>query len=333
MKPNHLSAATSPLSLQGAVWKGLLPIYLQHWHEGWGQFEPALDVLGEPTVGLVYVKRVPEQICYAWAIAHSLASRLHLAPTDIAMQLAQRLNQSITDSASATGPNWALPDWTSFEGSDRSFTLAQFVWASCRVRAHSSGIVQLGVGDYGVAVWLHGMSQRWLYPPPRLRESPVAVEILPQVTRVWLIQVAHGRCCSLLRLAADAGMIALQIAGSHEGGWRIPQPLPWLTDAGVLQCRDRIEYELVQRLVAVLDDAWAERITPKTALRHAEHVSDRLSQLDAAYPLFGATKGIGDARGNLVARVQVRMGLVCIAKEVLGWLLHTWLGAEAPTEL
>lgn len=253
-----------------------------------------------------------DAVLYQWAIAPRLSRILALSPETIAQTLVAVFSQSMGLSRQCQVGTLA----------------SNHLWANCEVQVWSSQLLQIAVGDRALAYWLEetipGTTAPQMVADPIL--PPGAAANLPEDP--FFLQVAHARCCSLLRLGAREGLITL---APPDGG--VPQailapcPLPWLTAEGQLRLPHRMERQLLSQVLHSLDGleegsdrAPAALWTQAVALGHSFHA------FEAACRLLGQVK----AEDPQLA--QVRLGLIFLTRYGLGRLLGRF-GLGAPLEL
>lgn len=180
-----------------------------------------------------------------------------------------------------------------------------------------------------LANWLETIS----FLPLLLAKSTPKKYFSPMVnnSRLFCIQHAHARCCSLLRQAERDGMIALteievQDKLRHLAIAR-PQPLPWLGNRQQLRFCHQAEYALIGELVAVADSICASSGKLERSWQAAFNLSQAFASFHSCCRIWGEVK-LSDPQ-----LVQARLGLVLDVQVVLQFLLHKRLGVFAPQEL
>ena len=128
----------------------------------------------------------------------------------------------------------------------------------------------------------------------------------------FVVQYAHARCQSLLRLGEREGWIGLENAGIVT-----PRPLPWLTHEGHLRLSHEAEARLIAHCVTVAD---AIAFTPEPDSLKL------LMGLSAAFEEF--YRDCPPAEHS-----PVRLGLLSVTGALLYWLLEIGLGVEALSQM
>jgi len=251
-------------------------------------------------------------IVYTCAIALKLAAISQLQAIDIANQL-----------VSALGENLYCP--------------AQGIYLNFKVEVVSSGWIYFRLQDESLASYL----QQLIF----LEERKIVRWADGEMggTRVgtdnfFLMQYAHARCCSLLRLAHRQDLIRLSDANctnSSDSQFPIPQfpfPIPWLkeaqgSDGKVLQLRlvHPAERHLIAQIVDVQD-----ALSNQSQLQGVKLARD----LSKAFEKFYSNCRIwGKVKSQTLKLAQARLGLVAVTQILLRSLLQEHLGVLAPMEL
>jgi hypothetical protein len=164
--------------------------------------------------------------------------------------------------------------------------------------------------------------------------------------RLFAVQYAHARCCSLLQQAHREELIKLKevlsgteisfeqqqplLSISEPAFWSmcLPNPIPWLNSDTKLRLNHPAEGRLIGELVQVVDDLECKSFGSsvnweKTALNLSQAFENFWSQCR----IWGKVK----ITSPLLA--QARLGLVMATQSVLRLLLKDKLGVFAPLEL
>ncbi|MBE9178890.1 glutamate acetyltransferase [Oculatella sp. LEGE 06141] len=255
---------------------------------------------------------------YTSAIALKLTGTQNRSATDIAQQIAVDLTQTIEVASAAT----CSPSV------DR-------VWQGFDVQAISPGWIYFRLNPTGTAEWLQVLVD---YMPMACNSvnggnTENNNQILRNSTNIFKVQHVHARCCSLLRLADQEGLIRLNPAEGEASlpGWLVtePYPLPWLS-GDRLRLEHPSEYALIAQLVTVLD-ALSE--LPPTADYQARGLKLALALSQSFQRFYAACRLWGEAKTAQLPLVQTRLGLVRITQVVLQTILQEGLQLLAPLEL
>ena len=262
-----------------------------------------------------------EKVIYGSAIALKLASKYKLAPVEIATQLATYL-ETTTDYNS----NAKILDFF--------------------IEVSNSGWIYFNLTNSSIAVWL----QHLLEIPETLFHHfkiPEAKNIeLKRSFSFFQIQYTHARCCSLLRLGEQEGLIQIS-RHNHQGKFYIvePKPIPWLNSgliakvfenpAPALPVSRGMEFcsslHLIEQLLDLLDElSTANLIPPQKAtsrlLKLTISLSEAMINFDRTCRILGQVK-------THPQLAQARLGLVAVTQPLLQLMLRDRFGISAPEEL
>ncbi len=294
------------------------------------------------------LKRVKNttQILYSSAIAYQLTSHSSFPTRELAQRICQRVSHNT--SLVYVDPIFAcLP--------------AQFkhqfwpeIWNDITVQVTPGGLIQFAVGDRAIALWLDWLINYWPQQQPVAAPNGTVPSQTPDApfqaasnlanptsqtlaelgeelscARVFAVQHAYARCCSVLALAARQGMISLAPSPNSPLLWQLTQPesLPWqelFTQSELLP-----ERNLISQLVTVMDTVVPQSRQTQTRewWRLAEAVSQAWMQLHRDRPV------LGDQRQSAHHQIYTRLGLIMATQRVLHLLLEDLLGIYAPSEL
>ena len=163
------------------------------------------------------------------------------------------------------------------------------------IDVRDDGLIMLEVSDRAIALGLEVV----LLPIVPAQVLPALVSPGNEgvtAARIFPIQHAHARCCSLLRLAQRASSITLanpedREAASHPEQWRlrVPPVIPWLTPTGQLVLAHPAERQLISALFSMaesLQGQFSPKLRPMAGLAIAEAVALAFSQFHRDRPLF-----------------------------------------------
>jgi arginyl-tRNA synthetase len=263
-------------------------------------------------------------VMYRSAIAFRLSPHLPQSACDIANQLVASLPTVIHNSAQQK-----VLDFT--------------------VEVESSGWINFWLSDRALATWLQHLIQ--ISPRRGLKEREPNNCYGEDVNRTQLrqllhsqndshnlfpIQYAHARCCSLLRLAHQYGVVQLTDAQLKTPNWQFlePNPIPWLNDEqGVDTAEIPLHLVLVhpaeRRLLAQLLEVQDE--IANLDRRGAVKLASALSQEFESF--YRSCRIWGEVKIQTPKLAQARLGLTAVTQKSLRSLLQDQLGLSAPVEL
>lgn len=196
------------------------------------------------------------------------------------------------------------------------------------VQIVSPGWIHLELSDSSLAAWLDSLATGAM-----LEQIPGS-EVTPNLSssRLFAIQYAHARCCSLLFAAAREELIKFQevVLDSGSVAWHLisQQQISWLNFDQQLRLNHPSELRLINELLQVVDD-WD--ILDSNRPKLWEKVSINLSQ---AFEAFWCNCRIwGEVKTNSRELVQARLGLLMASQVVFRSLLEDKLGVFVPLEL
>ena len=145
-----------------------------------------------------------KRVIYGSAIALKLASQYKLAPLEIATQLATYL-ETTTDY-------------------NNNAIILDFI-----IEVSNSGWIYFNLTNSSIAVWLQHLLEisETFFDHFKIPEAK-NIKLKPNFS-FFQIQYTHARCCSLLRLGEQEGLIEMS-RDNHQGKFYIvePKPIPWL---------------------------------------------------------------------------------------------------------
>ncbi|MGB3207584.1 MAG: hypothetical protein WBB28_21585 [Crinalium sp.] len=262
-----------------------------------------------------------EKVIYGSAIALKLASQYKLAPVEIATQLATYLETTIDYNSNAKTLNF--------------FT-----------EVSNNGWIYFYLTNSSIAVWLQHLLEipETLFHNFKISESK-NIE-LKRSCSFFQIQYTHARCCSLLRLGEQEGLIKIS-TDNHQGKFYIvePKPIPWLKSGlvaevfgsptpalpvsrGMELCSS---LHLIEQLLDLLDELSGTKLVPpqKTTsrlLKLTRSLSEAMINFDRTYRILGQVK-------THPQLAQARLGLVAVTQSLLQLMLRDRFDTSAPEEL
>ncbi|HEY9876794.1 MAG TPA: DALR anticodon-binding domain-containing protein [Candidatus Obscuribacterales bacterium] len=265
--------------------------------------------------------RLEDDLVYKSAIALQIASLYRLPALEIATKLADYLSLSGQESADQPVLNLIIkvvnPGWIYFQ-----------------------------LTDQAIATWL----QHLIQTPPNLLtqgdfENRGEGETVPdshaQITlSIFPVQYAHARCCSILRLGHQQGIIRLS-NHTQKHSWRVfePNPILLLNAAGQLHLVHPAERRLITHLLGVLDALSASSQATRSGFPcpsgayEQNFVKLGYSLSDAMLNFYRCCRIWGEVQTQTPHLAQVRLGLVKISQSFLWLILQDRLGVLAPLEL
>ncbi len=152
-------------------------------------------------------------------------------------------------------------------------------------------------------------------------------------SHLFTVQYSHARCCSLMQLAHQEGLITLAPTNSPTSSalWLAvePNPIPWLNWEQKLCLRHLAEQALIAKLIALLDDFYCQCGSGQSTSWHKTALT--LSQTFQTF--YSYCRIWGEVKSQNIQLAQARLGLVLITQSVLRILLQDHLGIVAPQEL
>ncbi|GBF81411.1 DALR anticodon-binding domain-containing protein [Aphanothece sacrum] len=239
-------------------------------------------------------------ITYRCAIAFQLSRQSGLSPPQLAQDILALLLPQIDDSDEL------------------------FPQLSVRVRFIEPGWLDFRLTDSSLAMWLQYISslnfEEW--QPSNHRQMSGNYD------NSFLVNYAHARCCALLRLGDQEGIIQLNdsVLSSFTQPQKKPQPIPWLrTSEKNLWLSDPKERSLISCLVNTSDQVSSESLESLSKL--ATNLSLSFLEFERYCRIFGETLR------ETPELSQARLGLIWVTQQ---WLKRLWereTGRVPPVEL
>ncbi|MDJ1179124.1 hypothetical protein PJF56_09625 [Roseofilum sp. BLCC_M91] len=179
----------------------------------------------------------------------------------------------------------------------------------------SPGWIQFHYGDLALVKQLQALP---LTPLTLAHHTPFVDPHSPEVL-TW--QVAHARCCALLRLAEHGGLIALEPSTLKIVQ---PHPIPWL-DGGYFQLVHPSEHTLIRSLLYIWDTLHDEP-TASRLLSLTRTLSQDILRFEQNCRIWGST-----LKENPPLSLS-RLGLLAMGGKTLKTLLEQGLTLSAPPE-
>ncbi len=289
------------------------------------QMQAAIDLytqkLGQPADSVVsFAKLTSEAISFHRKQDYTRV----LYRCAIALKLANVCNQSAVDLATCLVT--FLPKLT--QDSDCRAVI------SFTIEVVPPGWIDFYLTDQGIAAWLQSLISLPVEWEMGIRVNEGSVYLnsplphSPTVPCLFPIQYAHARCCSLLRLGHQEGLITLSTHTPIEMQakslrWQViePNPIPWLNGERQLYLVHPDERHLIVQLLGILDEL--STCNQPAGIKFAE----------AMESFYRRVRIFDEVKIQQPQLAQARLGLVAVTRLLLQSLLENWLGVCAPEEL
>lgn len=183
------------------------------------------------------------------------------------------------------------------------------------------GYIYLVVSDRILAVWLQSLvdqSRGWG------DNLGMGQDLIPDSSRLFGVQYAHARCCSLLRLAGLEGLIQFREPNKQNNP---ANTINWL-HGSQLRFEQEASWNLISQLLQVVDDLECPNCAGSV---NWEKAALRLSQ--AWETFFSKCRIWGEVKIATPELANARLGLVMATQSVLRFLLEEKFGVFAQIEL
>jgi len=194
-----------------------------------------------------------------------------------------------------------------------------------RVKVVPSGEIHIELMDSTLAAWLQNLIV--------VKRTGDLLNIflhdqLPTLSsslQVFSIQYAHARCCSLLRLGQQEGLIELERTDINI--FMAVNSTPWLSCEQKLIFNHADESFLIYQLVKVVDDLVCADSISINWLKAGGNLSQAFERFWGSCRIWGEVKILEPQLA------QARLGLLIATQLVLRSVLEEKLGIVAPVEL
>lgn len=219
--------------------------------------------------------------------------------------------------------------------------IAKSLSASCgdvfSVQVVPPGWIYLELLHPIIAAWLQNLALGNLRQGQKQGKTDNSTNKNPQ--RLFAVQYAHARCCSLLQQAHREKLIQVRdvLSGteikfeqqnSQLSNLVVANPIPWLNSDAKLRFHHPAEHRLIGELVQVVDDLESD------AFGSSVNWEKAALDLSQAFENFWSQCRIwGKVKITSPLLAQARLGLVMATQSVFRLLLEAKLGAFAPSEL
>jgi hypothetical protein len=247
------------------------------------------------------------QITYIWGIALQLSAVQKLS----AMQIATMIIQFIDTRAISH----AISHKLSTKNAVGSTAIVTHV--------APPGLVYLGLTDFAVGSWLQYLTMN----PPSIKKY--SLQKNSSISLPFTLQYTHARCCSLLQLAAQEGLITLKSRKHTKNAFVVSEhtPISFLDSQQRLLCRHPTEQVLIKQLLVLLDNL--DNLS--TEATHWEKATLNLCQ--SWQNFYTHCRIWGEVKQNNLLLAQARLGLTSLTQSLLAVFLNDKLDIYAPTEL
>ena len=242
-------------------------------------------------------------IVYRCAIAFPLANYWHLSPLTVAQNLQEFLPTN--DVISKTQPILGF-----------------------KVQVVSPGWIDFYLSDRALAVWLEEVVG-WVSRDGRAGEQrgrgAEGAEGAERDENLFVIQYAHARSCSLLRLGHQEKLIKIKYKYSV---WEIVKPIKfaWVDAQGIFWLKHPMEKRLLIKLLMVVE----ELITSSHKIKWAK-LAHNLSE--AFLDFWAECRIYGEIKQKTPKLAQARLGLVALVQYFLYRILRDKLHVSPRTKL
>ncbi len=248
-------------------------------------FEGLLSNFGQQGLSVSRLSSVTP-ITYRCAIAMQLSRHCSLSPWQISQQVFSFLETQLTSD------NGEFPQLT------------------LTMKLVEPGWLDFQVSDRALAFWLQFLGEGMLKQP----KSP---KISSNTENLFPIEYTYARCCSLLRLGEQQGLISLhsKTLADLSWPWKDPNPIPWLTDTHQLRLQDRTALVLLSQIIITVD-------------RFVNHASESWNKLatqlsESVLNFERYCRIFGELAQNNPQLAQARLGLIAVSQHLLKWLWYS----------
>lgn len=290
-----------------------------------GLYIPEASVLTQLRHISLHQSKDFSRVLYVSGIAFQLSQVENIPALEIASALSAKL---VVDIATLLG--------SETKSSGGGIDEAEYCWRKQPVAVNLQeftvqvvppGWLHLEVTEPTIAAWL----QR-LVSSPQLQNTSKGKHqfTLNDTSRLFVVQYAHARCCSLLQMAHREELITLEALGTSCAVFFAvaPDPIPWL-NYDQIRCCHPVERALIAQLVRTLDNLYC----PYNSRQPINWEKAALSLSQAFQSFYSCCRIWGEVKIQTLELAQVRLGLIMATQVVLRLLLQDKLGVSAPLEL
>ncbi|WP_088241613.1 DALR anticodon-binding domain-containing protein [Calothrix rhizosoleniae] len=188
------------------------------------------------------------------------------------------------------------------------------------VHVTPSALIHVVLSDECIATWLANLTSLGFEEELEGNNICDAPELLSSSPALFTAQYIHARCCSLLRLGEQEGLIKLNEINCNS--------ISWLNDNQKLRCDRQASHRLIFELIQMVDWIYCDR-----SGRDVNWEKAVVSLIDAFQSFWSNCRIWGEVKSTSPELAQMRIGLVLATKVVCKLLLSGKLGIIAPQSL
>jgi arginyl-tRNA synthetase len=195
--------------------------------------------------------------------------------------------------------------------------LVENIESNLKIEVLPTGWIDFRYCDRDIANWLEESSGF------QFNECDCRLDI--DSDRIFIVQYAHARCCSLLLLGETINLIELKDKQFKLTVWQISSSISWLDERGNLRSSHPTEIFLIERLFAVMDEL--NDCQSKHIFRQIVLLSEALLKF------WDDCRIYGDTSKKTPQLAKARVGLVATTQLLLKIYLEKVVGISASIEL
>lgn len=173
--------------------------------------------------------------------------------------------------------------------------------------------------DHSLGMWLQNLPQI-VAKYPSLK-SDYAYQV---VSPLFPSQYAHSRCCALLRLAHEQGIIKLQDLYFTQPIWQwLEPPLKFYSTKGYLLLIKPQSRALINQIIAIIDPLESQQL--QNWVKLTTNLAKAFLDFHSSYPLWADQQNL--------EIIQAHLALIALTQWLLQYLLSNKLNIPALVEL